>query len=120
MERTLFTFEIRPGTEGEYRRRHDAIWPELVDALRQAGISNNSIFRQGTTMIAYAECEPDAATAFGKVGGTDVNARWSRWFEGIIVQLTDAEGNLFRAEEVWHLADGGTPAESSPAPAAGQ
>jgi L-rhamnose mutarotase len=64
-------------------------------------------------MIAYAECEPDAATAFGKVGTTDVNARWSRWFEDVIVQLTDANGNLFRAEEVWHLAEGSAQAESS-------
>jgi L-rhamnose mutarotase len=110
VERTLFTFEIRPGTETEYRRRHDAIWPELVAALRQSGISNYTIFRQGTTMIAYAECVPDAATAFAKVGTTDVNARWSHWFEDIIVQLTDANGNQFRAEEVWHMAEEDAPA----------
>jgi L-rhamnose mutarotase len=110
VERALFTFEIRPGTEGEYRRRHDAIWPELIAALQEAGISNYTIFRQGTTMIAYAECEPHAATAFAKVGGTDINARWSRWFEDIILQLADADGKLFWAEEVWHLAENVAPA----------
>ena len=33
MERLCFTFEIRPGTEDEYKKRHDEIWPELVNAI---------------------------------------------------------------------------------------
>lgn len=103
MERICFTFEIRPGTEEEYKRRHDEIWPELVDVITDAGVSNYTLFRRGLQVIAYAECEPDVATAFGKIGETDVNRRWAEWFEDVIVQLTDEHGNLFRAEEVWHL-----------------
>jgi len=34
---------LNPGMEEEYRRRHDAIWPELVDLLHAAGISDYSI-----------------------------------------------------------------------------
>ena len=103
MERVCFTFEIRPGTEAEYKRRHDEIWPELVDAIKDAGFENYSLFRRGTTITAYVECHPDVATAFGKIAPTDVNARWSKWFEDVIISLTDADGNLYRAEEVWHL-----------------
>jgi L-rhamnose mutarotase len=103
MQRYCFTFEIRPGAEAEYKRRHDEIWPELVEAIKAAGISNYSLFRRGTQVIAYCECEPDAATAFAKVGAHEANARWSAWFEDIIVALTDADGNLFVADEVWHL-----------------
>ena len=89
--------------EAEYRRRHDEIWPELVDVIRGSGVRNYSLFRRGTQVIAYCECEPDVATAFGKIGATEVNARWSAWFEDVIVSLTDEDGNLFVAEEVWHL-----------------
>ena len=103
MERICFTFELRPGTEDEYKRRHDEIWPELVEAIQQAGIRNYSLFRRGTQVIAYAECHPDVATAFGKVGSAEVNARWAKWFEEVIVELVDEQGNLFRADEVWHL-----------------
>jgi L-rhamnose mutarotase len=103
MQRFCFTFEIREGAEAEYKKRHDEIWPELVEAIKDAGISNYSLFRRGTQVIAYCECEPDVATAFGKVGATDVNRRWSEWFEDTIVALTDEDGNLFVAEEVWHL-----------------
>lgn len=103
MERACFTFEVYPGKEAEYQRRHDEIWPELVEAIKDAGIANYTLFRRGTQVIAYLECHPDVATAFAKIGATDVNARWSKWFEDVIVELTDADGQLRWAEEVWHL-----------------
>lgn len=103
MERYCFTFQLRPGQEEEYRRRHDSIWPELVTALKDSGIANYTLFRRDRTVIAYCECEPDAATAFGRVGATDVNRRWSEWFDDVIEDMSDPDGNLFAAEEVWHL-----------------
>ena len=104
MERVCFTFQIKPGTEAEYKRRHDEIWPELVEAIRQSGFTNYTLFRRGLQVIAYAECVPDAATAFRKIATYEVNARWSEWFEDVIEQLTDERGEVFRAEEVWHQA----------------
>ena len=104
MERLCFTFEIRPGTEDEYRRRHDEIWPELVQDIENAGLSNYTLFRRGTTVVGYAECEPDVATCFGTLGTSEANRRWAEWFEEIIVSLVDEDGNLFRLDEVWHLA----------------
>lgn len=103
MERICFTFQIKPGTEAEYKRRHDEIWPELVAAIQDAGIRNYSLFRRGLQVIAYAECHPDVATSFGNVGATDVNARWAKWFEDVIEELVDERGSLFTAGEVWHL-----------------
>ena len=102
MERICFTFAIKPGTEDEYKRRHDEIWPELVEAIRESGIRNYTLFRRGLEITAYAECHPDAATAFGKVATTDANVRWAAWFEDVIEHLTDEHGDLFRSEEVWH------------------
>jgi L-rhamnose mutarotase len=103
VETLCFTFEIRPGTEAEYKKRHDEIWPDLLDAIKDAGIENYSLFRRGTQIIGYAECHPDVAAAFAKLGATDVNARWSKSFEDVIVSLTDEQGQLYRLEEVWHL-----------------
>lgn len=97
-----WVLEVRPGYEEEYKRRHDEIWPEMAEAIRAAGIRNYTLFRRGTQVIAYCECHPDVATAFGKIGATEVNRRWSEWFSDIIVALTDEQGELFWAEEVWH------------------
>ena len=103
MERICFTFAIKPGTEEEYKRRHDEIWPEMVQALHDSGISNYSLFRRGLEVIAYAECEPDARTAFGRMQTTEVDARWSKWFEDVIAQRFDDQGEPMTVEEVWHL-----------------
>lgn len=103
MERVCFTFSIKPGTEQEYKRRHDEIWPEMVQALHDSGIGNYSLFRRGLEVIAYAECEPDARTAFGKMQATEVDARWSKWFEDVIAKRFDDQGEPMTVEEVWHL-----------------
>lgn len=103
MERLCFTFEIYPGQEAEYKRRHDEIWPELVEAIQDAGFKNYSLFRRDQTIVAYVECHPDGATAFAKLGPHEANARWSEWFKDVIVSLTDENGELFRLDEVWHL-----------------
>ena len=103
MERLCFTFEIRQGTEDEYEKRHDEIWPELVEAIKDAGLANYTLFRRGTEIIAYVEAHPDVATAFGKLAPSEVNRRWAEWFSDIIVSLTDEHGNLHAVPEVWHL-----------------
>jgi L-rhamnose mutarotase len=102
MERLAFTFEIYPGQEDEYKRRHDEIWPEMSAAVRDSGMRNYSLFRRGQQIVGYCECEPDVATALGRIGATEVNRRWAAWFEEVIVALTDEEGNLMRLDEVWH------------------
>jgi L-rhamnose mutarotase len=103
MERFCFTFDIREGTEDEYKKRHDEIWPELVDAIKGAGISNYSLFRRGTEIIAYCECDPDPDSAFAKVGATDASDRWNEYFADIIPSLTGPDGKLVDYPEVWHL-----------------
>jgi L-rhamnose mutarotase len=43
MEKYAFKMRLNPGMRDEYIRRHDAIWPELVALLKEAGISDYSI-----------------------------------------------------------------------------
>jgi L-rhamnose mutarotase len=103
MERVCFSFEIYAGTEAEYKKRHDEIWPELVRVIKEAGQSNYSLFRKGTTIVGYLECEPDAETAFAEVAATDVNRRWSEWLQDVIESSRAPDGGFERLEEVWHL-----------------
>ena len=42
-EKYAFTMRLNPGMKAEYRKRHDAIWPELVGLLKDAGVSDYSI-----------------------------------------------------------------------------
>lgn len=60
MQKYAFRMRLNAGAEDEYRRRHDAIWPELVDLLRQAGIRDYSI-----------HLDPDTRILFGVLWRTD-------------------------------------------------
>ncbi len=62
MQRACFTFEIHPDKADEYKKRHDEIWPELVEEIQKAGLKNYTLFRRGTQVIAYVEAHPDVAT----------------------------------------------------------
>lgn len=103
MERFCYTFELASGMEDEYLRRHVAVWPELLAALKQAGFSNYSLFRRGTEVIAYAECEPTIEEALSKLEATEINAQWSTYIRSLMTRSVDANGRLFIAEQFWHL-----------------
>ena len=54
MSRIAFKMQLKPGFETEYRSRHDALWPELAQALRDAGIRDYSIFLDEETRTLFA------------------------------------------------------------------
>jgi L-rhamnose mutarotase len=64
MTRHAFTMKLKPGCIEEYKRRHDAIWPELAVALRDAGISDYSIFLDEQRLTLFAvQKRTDGSTA---------------------------------------------------------
>jgi L-rhamnose mutarotase len=103
MERVGFTMQILPGKEAEYRRRHAAVWPEMLDALRAAGARNYSIFLRGSDLFACLEVD-DFAAFRGLMAGNPVNDRWQAEMTELIDPLTDpATGFHQRLEEIFHL-----------------
>jgi len=53
-QKLAFRMQLKPGHVPEYRRRHDEIWPELSQLLREAGISDYSIFLDEDTLSLFA------------------------------------------------------------------
>jgi L-rhamnose mutarotase len=53
MQKYGFKMQLNAGCEAEYRKRHDQIWPELVDLLHGAGVSDYSIFLDPETLILF-------------------------------------------------------------------
>jgi L-rhamnose mutarotase len=103
MERLCYTFDLAPGMEEEYERRHARVWPELLQALRDSGFSNYSLFRRGSEVIAYAECEPSFEAAMAKLAQTEVNERWNVYIRSLMTRSVDATGRFFIVPEIWHL-----------------
>ena len=75
MQRVCFLLRIKPEHREEYLARHEAVWPEMLDALRRAGIRNYTIFRNGTQMFGYFESDDlEAASRF--MAEQEVSGRW--------------------------------------------
>lgn len=53
MQKYAFKMRLNPGAEAEYVRRHDAIWPELVGLLKEAGVQDYSIHLDRETRILF-------------------------------------------------------------------
>jgi L-rhamnose mutarotase len=74
-QRSAFVLRVRPDKIDEYVAAHREVWPEMLDALRGAGIRNYTIFRHGNEMFGYFEADDlEAAGAF--MAEQEVNARW--------------------------------------------
>ena len=73
--RTAFVLRVRPDRIDEYVAAHGAVWPEMLDALRGAGIRNYSIFRDGNQVFGYFETDDIDATA-RYLAAQDVSRRW--------------------------------------------
>lgn len=54
MKRVGFAMQLKPGNAAEYKRRHDEIWPELVSALKQAGVNDYVIYLDDRSNVLYA------------------------------------------------------------------
>jgi L-rhamnose mutarotase len=60
-QRSAFVLRVRPDKIEEYVRAHREVWPEMLDAIRGAGIRNYTIFRDGSNMFGYFEADDLAA-----------------------------------------------------------
>ncbi|MCA6068244.1 L-rhamnose mutarotase [Chryseobacterium sp. RG1] len=53
MKRIAFKMFLHKGFEAEYQKRHDAIWPELTNLLKDTEIDDYSIFLDEETLVLY-------------------------------------------------------------------
>ena len=78
-----WVLEVRPGYEVEYLKRHDEIWPEMLEALRAAGIRNYNIFRHGLTLFGFFETD-NLETTKAYLRTSEVDKRWGEWMGPIM------------------------------------
>ena len=105
MKRIAFVMSVNPGHAAEYEKRHNPIWPELAQTLRDHGVRNYSIFHDPSThqLFAYAVIEDEAR--WSALAGTEVCRRWWRYMTEVLVceraDSPKAKEEMLR--EVFHL-----------------
>ncbi len=76
MQKYSFKMQLLPGAEAEYIRRHDAIWPDLVQLLKAAGISDYSIHLDRETGILFGVLWRTDDHSMDNLPASPVMARW--------------------------------------------
>jgi L-rhamnose mutarotase len=103
MQRIAFRMQIQPGTEAEYLRRHQRLWPEMAAELKAAGCHNYSIFRDGTQLFAYLEVD-DVNRYRAYLSASDIAGRWEAHMSDILIRDVEPETNFpALLPEVYHL-----------------
>jgi L-rhamnose mutarotase len=103
MTNYAWVLEVRPGYEEEYKKRHAEIWPEMVEALKNAGIRNYSIFRHGLTLFGYFETD-DLDRMIAILKDDPVNTRWGASMAPIMkIEGDERRGFPFLLPLQWHM-----------------
>ncbi len=100
-ERSAVVLRVRPDRVDEYVAAHQEVWPEMLDALRRAGIRNYTIFRNGTQMFGYFESDDlEAASRF--MAEQEVSGRWQDAMAELLEERVP-DGGAPALEEIFRL-----------------
>lgn len=89
MEKYAWRGRIADGQVEEYRRRHDAIWPEMKAVLKEAGICNYTIWLSGQELFGYYECAQGVEYAAKVQRESPVVQRWDTYMKDILIMEKD-------------------------------
>jgi L-rhamnose mutarotase len=91
MEKIAFRMQLKPGRLAEYRQRHDAIWPDLVALLRDAGVRDYSIHHDPATDALFATLWRTDGHRMDMLPHDPVMRRW--WESMAPLMETHADGS---------------------------
>ncbi len=104
MIRKAFRMAVHPGQEAEYERRHNPIWSDLEETLKQHGVHSYSIFLDPSdrSLFAYVEIEDEAR--WDAIAQTEVCRRWWRYMREVMPANEDDSPRSVPLREVFRLA----------------
>lgn len=95
--------KLFPGMEEEYRKRHDAIWPELSNLLRETGIRDYSIFLDPSTLSLFGILQVEDPKALDRLPAREVMQKWWAYMADIMETNEDRSPVSVPLEEVFYL-----------------
>lgn len=106
MQRVAFVFKVKQDKIEEYKTHHEAVWPEMLDALRRTGWHNYSLFmRPDGLVFGYFETPNDFQAALDGMSREAVNERW----QDLMAPYVESENQdhpdklMVELAEVFHL-----------------
>jgi L-rhamnose mutarotase len=103
MPRIAFKMQLLPGHEAEYQRRHDQIWPELADLLRETGIRDYSIFLDKSTLALFGVLDIDHPEHLDALPQHPVMRKWWDYMADIMAVNADNSPISVPLTDVFYL-----------------
>jgi len=91
------------GCEDEYKRRHDAIWPELKLLLKETGVSGYSIFLDEETNTLFGVLKIENKMKLNELPNHPVMKRWWAYMKDIMESNPDDSPVSVPLKEVFYL-----------------
>jgi L-rhamnose mutarotase len=106
MKRVGFLLKVKQGMIEEYKKQHEAVWPEMLDALRRTGWHNYSLFvRDDGLLFGYFEAAEDFQASLDGMAKEPINLKWQEfmgpYFEALGGSRPDE--SMLELQEVFHL-----------------
>jgi L-rhamnose mutarotase len=103
MNSVAFKMKLKPGFKQEYEKRHGNIWPELVRLLKDAGISDYSIFIDEETNTLFAVQKVSGSKGSQDLGQQELVKKWWAYMADIMEVNADNSPVTIPLPEVFHL-----------------
>ncbi len=103
MHRIAFKMQLYKGFEEEYKKRHDEIWPELQSLLKDAGISDYSIFLDETTNNLFGVMKAEDREKLNDLPSSSIIQKWWKYMEDIMESNPDHSPVSTPLTEVFYL-----------------
>lgn len=102
MKRNAFKMKLKPGFEGEYKQRHDEIWTDLQQVLREAGVQDYSIYfdEETLTLFAFQKLTDDFDPDF--LPNHPIVKKWWAFMADIMETNADNSPVTVSLQEVFH------------------
>ena len=95
--------KLKPGFEKEYQKRHDEIWPELRQLLKEAGISEYSIFLDAETNTLFAFQKLEGNLGSQNLANNSIVKKWWDYMADIMEVNPDNSPVSTVLEEIFYL-----------------
>lgn len=104
-ERVCFLMHLKPERVEDYLAAHETVWPEMLDALRETGWRNYSLFVRPDDglVVGYLETE-DYERSQSEMAKREINARWQATMAEYFVSESNPDASSERLTEYFHLA----------------
>lgn len=103
MYRKAFKMHLNEGQKAAYIKRHNEIWPELKKLLKDAGVSEYSIFLDEETNTLFAFQKVSGEGGSQDLGQTDIVKKWWTFMSDIMKTNPDHSPVTVPLEEVFYM-----------------